>query len=78
MAPTGPANAARLLLRFYFHIILISKGRLAALAFAWDKRRALGRAGKGGERKERVERGGTGDGSGELYVLMLLGAHDRW
>lgn len=78
MAPTGLANAARLLLRFYFHIILISKGCLAALAFASDKRRALRRARKGGERKERVEGRGTGDGSGELHVLTPLEAHDIW
>lgn len=76
VAPTGPANAARLLLRFYFHIILISKGCLAALAFASDKRRALRRAWKGGERKERVEGRGTGGGRGEHHVLTPLQAHD--
>lgn len=61
LAPTGPANTAHLPLQFYFRIISISKRRLAALAFASDKRRLRGRVegwqnkGKGG-RKRRAMR----------------------
>lgn len=72
LAPTGPANTAHLPLQFYFHIISISKSRLAALAFALDKSRVSegleGRKNKGeGGGKRRAMRAM----SIALYVLIL-------
>lgn len=73
LAPTGPANTAHLPLQFYFRIISISKSRLAALAFASDKRRLRERVegwqnkGKGG-RKRRY----CADTAMDILVFLTL------